>query len=46
MFAEVRALVDQRSEAVLQRMNTEDRMSLERGLAALHRATESVADEL
>ncbi|WP_071795957.1 MarR family winged helix-turn-helix transcriptional regulator [Natronohydrobacter thiooxidans] len=44
VFAEVRALVDQRSEAVLQRMSREDRLALERGLAALHRATESVAD--
>ena len=43
MFEEVRALVDQRSEAVLQRMTADDRAALERGLAALHLATESTA---
>jgi DNA-binding MarR family transcriptional regulator len=46
MFEEVRALVDQRSEAVLQRMTEEDRAALERGLAALRAATESIAAEL
>jgi DNA-binding MarR family transcriptional regulator len=45
-FAEMRTLVDQRSEAVLQQMDHEDRLALERGLAALHRATESVAGRL
>lgn len=43
MFDEVHTLVDQRSEAVLQRMTREDRTALERGLTALRHATESVA---
>ena len=43
MFGEVRALVDQRSEAVLRRMSVEDRAALDRGLEALRQATELVA---
>ena len=46
MFNDVRALVDQRSEAVLSRMSEDDRAALERGLAALDGATKSVAAEL
>ena len=46
MFDKVRALVDQRSQAVLQRMTAEDRAALDRGLAALHMATEEVAAAL
>ena len=43
MFENVRELVDQRSQAVLQRMTAEDRAALDRGLAALRIATEDVA---
>ncbi len=46
MFQEVRALVDQRSEAVLCKMSGDDRAALERGLAALDLATKSVAAEI
>lgn len=46
MFQDVRALVDQRSEAVLSKMSRDDRAALERGLAALDLATKSVAAEI
>ncbi|MDP3196968.1 MarR family winged helix-turn-helix transcriptional regulator [Tabrizicola sp.] len=46
MFHEVRALVDQRSEAVLCKMSADDRAALGRGLAALDLATKSVAAEI
>lgn len=46
VFHNVRALVDQRSEAVLSKMSAEDRAALEHGLAALDRATKSVAAEI
>lgn len=42
-FAQVRALVEARSEAVLQRMGAEDRAALERGLTSLHVATQTIA---
>jgi DNA-binding MarR family transcriptional regulator len=46
MFDEVRTLVEERSEAVLQNMTRQDREAIERGLAALRAATDRVARSL